>query len=99
MADNGNSADDYDDMLSIGDYVQHVLNPNVWGIVIAFEGSLLHLRLCPSLAVVKFHEYELQRADDEEYHGDNKEEPPEADNVIDFTKAVDLRKAKTKGAA
>lgn len=88
----------HDDLLSLGDFVEHRMNTNVVGMVIGIEGSLLHVRLSPTLVVAKFHEFELRLAEDEEYH-----EPPakeaDASNVIDFTKAVDLRRAKAKGAA
>lgn len=90
-----------DDIIGIGDVVEHKMNTNVFGIVIGFAGSVVYLRVSPSLAVLAFHEWELRLLEDDEYP-----EPPaqEAeggaqDNVIDFTKAVDLRQAKTKGAA
>lgn len=79
---------------SIGDWVEHRANTNVFGIVIGFEGSLAIVRLSSSLAVMRFHEFELQAMD----AGDEIE--PESDNVIDFTKERALRaNSKTEGAA
>lgn len=90
-------SDREDDFIGIGDVVEHKMNTNVFGIVIGFAGSVVYLRVSPSLATLAFHEWELRPMDD-----DGEPEPDgglEADNVINFTKAVDLRKAKTKGAA
>lgn len=91
--------DSEDDFIGIGDVVEHRMNTNVFGIVIGFAGSVVYLRLSPTLAVVSFHEWELQPLGEDEYH-----EPPakEEDNVIpvDFTKGVRLDKnTKTKGVA
>lgn len=86
---------------AMGDVVEHRMNTNVFGVVVGLQGSLVGIRVSPSLQVLWFHEFELQSEGIDEY-----DEPPgkEADaakqgNVIDFTKAVDLRRAKTKGAA
>lgn len=88
------------DCLFSGDVVEHKMNTNVFGIVIGFSGSLISLRLSPSLAVVQFHEFELRKLDgDDEYRGGDEADVPTEDNVINFTQAVDLRKAKAKGAA
>lgn len=92
---------DHDDFISIGDVVEHRMNTDVFGIVVAYEGSLLHVRLSPSLALVKFHEFELRLVEDDEYVPDPKEAPI-GENVIpvDFTKRTKLTKnSKTGGAA
>lgn len=84
-----------DDFLNLGCLVQHIMNPAIVGVVIGYEGSLVLVRLA-NMKIVKLHEYELTAA------GETVEgEPEEADddNVIDFTKARDLRTAKTQGAA
>lgn len=87
------------DCIFPGDVVEHKMNTNVFGIVIGFAGSLISIRLSPSLAVAQFHEFELRKLEDDDgYDGGAEQDEPE-DNVIDFTKAVDLRKAKAKGAA
>lgn len=86
-----------EDFIGIGDVVEHRMNTNVFGIVIGFAGSLVYVRASPSLATLAFHEWELRLLDDD---GEPEpDDPAEADNVINFTKAVDLLKAKTKGAA
>jgi len=88
------------DCIHIGDVVEHKMNTSVFGIVIGFAGSLVAVRVSPSLATLWFHEYELRKVDDsDEYDDGGKEELPTKDNVIDFIKAVDLRKAKAKGSA
>ncbi|QWY83256.1 hypothetical protein [Rhizobium phage RHph_X2_25] len=89
------------DCIGIGDVVEHKMNTDVFGIVIGFAGSLIYIRISTSLAVLAFHEWELQIVDD----GDvppKKDEEPTGDNVIkvDFTKGAKLRSdSKTKGAA
>lgn len=93
-----------DGFFDYGDFVEHRLNANVVGIVIGGDmfGRVYQVRLSPSLAVATFHGVELRLADDEEYRGPPAKEAPDAasnDNVIDFTKAADLRRAKTRGAA
>lgn len=92
--DNNNSTDD---TMMLGDVVEHRMNTNVFGVIIGFEGTLVSVRLSPSLAIVKFHEFELQTLGDDEYV------PPvedEGDNVVDFTKERALRAdTKTEGAA
>lgn len=82
------------DFADLGCLVQHVMNPAIVGVVIGYEGSLVLVRLA-NMKIVKLHYYELTAAGDEG-------EPAladEDDNVIDFTKARDLRTAKTRGAA
>ncbi len=82
-----------DDGFGLGDFVEHKANTNVFGVVIGFEGSLILVRLAPSLVIAKFHEYELQPMDPDEYE-------PDAENVIDFTKERALRaNTKTEGVA
>lgn len=90
------------DCIEIGDVVEHKMNTNVFGIVIGFMGSIVIIRVSPTLDVLQFHEWELQVVDDDEIP------PPDAaaisgaedDNVIDFTKERKLRKTTTtRGAA
>lgn len=87
-----------DDFIEIGDLVELVIQPAIYGMAIGFEGSLVHVRLADGSRVL-FHEYELRKmtgADPEPVrNGASQEE----DNVIDFTKARDLRSAKAKGMA
>lgn len=83
--------DEYEEIL-LSDLVELVVAPNIWGMAIGFEGSLVHVRLADGQRTV-FHEYELRKMAGAEPAAD------EADNVIDFTKARDLRNAKTSGAA
>lgn len=87
-----------EDFIGIGDVVEHKMNTNVFGIVIGFAGSVVYLRVSPSLATLAFHEWELRLMyDDGEPEPD---EPDEADNVVNFTRAKELRaNTKTKGAA
>lgn len=82
-----------------GDVVEHIMNTNVFGVVIGFMGSLVGIRTSPDLNLLWFHSWELRLVEDEEYHGDGGAEA-ESDNVIDFTKARELRRnTKTKGVA
>lgn len=87
-----------EDFIGIGDVVEHKMNTNVFGIVIGFAGSVVYLRASPSLATLAFHEWELRPVDDD---GEPEpDEPAEADNVVDFTRAKELRaNTKTRGAA
>lgn len=87
-------------LLHEGGFAHHVLNPEVFGIVVGFSGSLVFLRLA-DMTTVSFQEYEV-RPCEAEFGGDPgaKEEPPVASaDIIDFTKAADLRRAKMRGAA
>lgn len=84
------------DCIHEGDIARHILNPEVFGVVIGFQGSLVGLRLATSLTLVWFHTFELRRVDDWRDGGSKQELP---DNVVDFTKEVELRKAKAKGSA
>lgn len=87
-----------EDFIGIGDVVEHKMNTNVFGIVIGFAGSVVYLRASPSLATLAFHDWELRLMDDD---GEpDPDEPAENDNVVDFTRAKELRaNTKTKGAA
>lgn len=89
--------------IELGDVVEHRMNTNVFGIVIGFMGSIILIRVSPSLEVLQFHEWELDLVEDDELPP-----PPVAtkqpvdDNVIevDFTKRRTMtRKTKTEGAA
>jgi len=89
-----------DDNLSMGDVAEHKMNTSVFGIVVGFMGSFVGLRVSPSLDALWFHEFELRPLEDDEYTPPAKEAPAAKadDNVIDFTKARELRaNSKTKG--
>jgi hypothetical protein len=89
--------DNDDEFIGMTDHVEHKLNTNVFGIVIGLAGSLRYVRISPSLAVLPFHEWEL-RLIGKATPPATKEELPT--NVVDFTKAKELRKdTKTEGAA
>lgn len=81
--------------IKTGDVVEHVMNTNVFGVVLGFMGTLVAIRAAPSLNILWFHEWELMPVEPDGYEHDAEEQ----DNVIDFTKARDLRTAKAKGAA
>jgi len=85
-----------EDLIGVGDVVEHKMNSDVFGIVIGFMGSLVAVRVSPTLATLWFHEWELQilQADQPE------NTPSEEDNLVDFTKAKELRaNTKTRGVA
>ncbi|MBB6299954.1 hypothetical protein [Rhizobium leucaenae] len=91
------------DCIGTGDIVQHKMNANVFGIVIGFMGTIVIIRVAPTLEVLQFHEWELDLVDD-----DDMPTPPVAakqavdDNVIpvDFTKRRPLKpNTTTEGAA
>ncbi len=86
--------------IELGDVVEHRMNTNVFGIVIGFMGSIVIIRVSPSLQTMYFHEWELDPVDDDDY-GDPLEAVPDDDtNVVDFTTAVKLRRnTTTRGAA
>lgn len=87
------------DCIHEGDVAEHIMNPDVFGVVIGFMGSLVGLRVSPSLNVLWFHGFELRPVSDGEPEPEP-DEPAEADNVIDFTRVKELRaNTKTKGAA
>lgn len=93
------SDENLDRLLDYGDFVEHICNTSVCGVVIGVEGSLVTVRLSPSLVVRQFHQVELRLLPEgDEYH-DGEDVEKQSDNVIDFTRAVDLRNAKAKGAA
>lgn len=99
MSDNhNNSGGDF--APGMGDWVQHKANTNVFGVVIGFEGSLIAVRLSPSLAVAEFHEFELEELEDVADDPEPEEAPEGGDNIINFTEARALRAGtKTRGAA
>ena len=86
------------DCIDIGDVVEHRMNTNVFGVVLGFEGSLVHIRVSPSLATYKFHEWELRLLDDDDEFDEPEggESLPEDGNVVPFTLTA---ATKTKGAA
>ena len=86
------------DCIDIGDVVEHRMNTNVFGVVLGFEGSLVHLRLSPSLARAAFHHWELRFLDDDDEFDEPEggESLPEDSNVVPF---VLTAATKTKGAA
>ncbi|GHC61321.1 hypothetical protein [Limoniibacter endophyticus] len=80
-----------------GDVVEHRMNTDVFGIVIGLSGSLVYVRLSPTLQAAVFHAWELDLAEDDEY-----EPTGDGENVIpvDFTTGVRLDKnTKTRGVA
>lgn len=86
-------------LLHEGGFAHHVLNPEVFGIVVGFSGSLVFLRLA-DMTTASFQEYEVVAYDPDDADPGAKEEPPVASaDIIDFTKAADLRRAKMRGAA
>jgi hypothetical protein len=92
---NGRCADC--DCLKVGDVVEHKMNTNVFGIVLGFQGSLVQIRVAPSLATMQFHELELRLLDDDdEYDGPDEDEVPEPGNVVPFTLTA---RTKTMGSA
>lgn len=95
------SAPEEEDIIAIGDVVEHKMNTNVFGIVVGGGGSLVYVRLSPTLETAIFHEWELRLVEDDEYlePEPGAAAPEEDSNVIDFTRARDLRSAKTRGAA
>jgi hypothetical protein len=83
-----------------GDAVEHRLNDDLFGIVVGFMGSLIGIRVSPTLAVLWFHEWELRPLEDDEYDGPESDDVEPGSNVINFTKAAGLRvNTTTKGAA
>jgi hypothetical protein len=85
-----------------GDWVECKLNTNLFGIVLSQSdwGRYYNVQLAGSLEVRLFHWATIRHCDElDEGDGGGKVVPEEESNVIDFTKARDLRTAKTKGAA
>jgi len=89
-----------------GDWVESRLNANITGIVVGEidGGHIYNVQLAGSLAIHQFHGVTLRHSVDPEdfgpIGGGGGESAPLDDNVIDFTKARDLRKTTTtRGAA
>lgn len=84
--------------LAMGDVAEHIMNTNVFGVVIGFQGSLVGLRVSQSLATMWFHEYELRPLDDDggPVGGAEVDLP---DNVVDLADYKLTAATKTKGAA
>lgn len=91
MSDNCGCSDHF---FAEGEWVESLLNSDVFGIVIGGSGAHVQVQLAGSLAIHTFHAATLRPLDDP---GDGPE--GNEDNVIDFTKARDLRNAKAQGAA
>lgn len=76
------------DCLAVGDVVEAKMNTNVMGQVLGFKGTIVGIRLSPSLAECwSLHEWEVRRIDDDgEYHspGGKEDMPEETTNVIDL---------------
>jgi hypothetical protein len=86
--------------IELGDVVQHKMNTNVFGIVIGFSGSLVLIRVSPTLEVLQFHEWELELTDDDVPPLTTVANDEPSADVIDFTKERQLRNTtKTRGAA
>lgn len=94
---NGVSEEQDDTFFDYGEWVEFRLNESVFGIVIGADihGLIYTVQLAGTGAVQSFHGVTLRamEPEDDEPTGDKES------NVIDFTQAVDLRNAKTKGAA
>ena len=90
------SCPDCEDDISIGDIVEHRMNPDVFGIVIGFAGSLVYIRTSPMLTTMQFHEWELQHAERVVAPPAKEENPPSAEiiNIDEF-----LRRVKPAGRA
>lgn len=87
---------DDEDMIYPGDLVELVVQPRIWGMAVGSEGSLVHVRIFDGSRQL-FHEFELRKM-----AGQDPEPEPakENDNVVNFTRAKELRaNTKTKGAA
>jgi len=83
-----------------GDVVEHKMNASIFGIIIAFSGSLVTIRTAPHLATLTFQEFELQHRDEfEDAPAAQQEDLP--DNVIkvDFRGRSPKGDTKTEGAA
>ena len=88
-----------------GDWVESRLNPNIIGIVVGESdfGRFYNVQLAGSLTIQQFHGVTLRHSiepDDLPPADSAPVADGPADNVIDFTKARDLRKnTTTRGAA
>lgn len=78
-----------------GDVVEHKMNTNIFGIVIGFMGSLVCLRVSPTLEVLSFHEWELRLVEGNETPPAKKEPTPGV--IVNF--ADYLRSVKPQGRA
>lgn len=76
------------DCLAVGDVVEAKMNTNVMGQVLGFKGTIVGIRLSPSLAECwTLHEWEVRRIDDDdEYHSPGGKEDllETTSNVIDL---------------
>ena len=84
-----------------GDWVECKLNTNLFGIVISQSdwGRFYTVQLAGSTETRVFHAATIRHIDEFEGDGGSAEPVPDGGNVIDFTRARDLRTSKTKGAA
>jgi hypothetical protein len=113
-AEVGTTAYDPDRYYDYGDWVEFKLNTNVFGIVVGSDvmGLQYHVQLAGSGAIMPFFgatlapidPSELEPFDGESAAGDNGAAANDnakktGGELIDFTKARDLRVAKTRGAA
>lgn len=83
-----------------GDWVEFKLNSNVFGIVIGADihGLIYDVQLAGTGLVQNFHGITLQHMDPDDLPPAKEEPLP--DNIVDFTKAKELRaNTKTRGAA
>ena len=90
------------DFIEEGDWVEHKLNPQIFGIVIGTSGLFMTVQIVGSLAIQAFHEATLRYAPwlDPEFGDEKSPESTDESNVIDFTKAREVqRDTKTEGAA
>lgn len=101
MSDHNTGCTCMDSYFDYGEWVEFRLNTDVFGIVIGADihGLMYTVQLAGSGNVQVFHGVTLQRMDDDGEPVGGKEAPVADSNVIDFTKARDLRTAKTKGVA
>lgn len=96
---------DCDCHLDYGDFVEHRLNTDVFGIVVGRMGSTLMVQVSPSLDVRAFEECTLRHADNEEYDEPEPDEPASIDgaggagNVIQFPGGRLTADTPTKGVA
>jgi len=95
MANDGERCDGCN-CIGYEDVVEHKMNTNIFGIVVGFQGSLIGIRVSPSLDLLWFHEWELQHIGDDDYT------PPvedEADNIVNLADYRLKANSKTKGVA
>ncbi|KIQ05059.1 hypothetical protein RU07_02350 [Agrobacterium tumefaciens] len=88
------------DYIRIGDIVEHKMNTNVFGIVIAEAGSIRSIRTSPTLAVMNFHEWELRHVASGEPEPPAKEDDETNVVRVDFNKGQVLTaETPTEGVA